>query len=144
MKLIMAKHFGSLRPANAMAEERLAKIKHQSLVEIEIKRRRNIKFNNKYWVLVHTVWHNIDQQRYPTPEILHSAIKIAVGLRTDVVLPNGEHGFIPGSIAFDKMDADTFSEFYDRVCHLVATYFIPGLDSDALKREVEELIGAAA
>jgi hypothetical protein len=42
------------------------------------------------------------------------------------------------------MDQFEFSQFYDRVCDLVAKHFLPGVSVEALKAEVEEMIGARA
>jgi hypothetical protein len=97
-----------------------------------------------FWALMSLVWENQDTVRYPTVDDLVAAIKIAAGHRTRIELPNGEIGFIPGSIAFHKMDQAAFSDFYDRVCDLIAKHFLPGVSSADLKREVEIMIGLAA
>ena len=141
MKFLAAKHLGSLRPVDAAGEDALRKLGNGQLIEVEIKRRRNIKFHRLYWALVTLVWEQLDETRYPTPDALHAAIKIGVGLRTQIVLPDGTIGFIPGSIAFDKMDDLKFAEFFDRVCNLIARHFLPGVTNAELKAEVASLIG---
>ncbi len=140
-RFLVAKHFGSLRPVDEGGEEALRTIAQGEIVSVEVKRPRNIKHHRMYWALVTLVWQNMDGDRYPTAEDLHAAIKIAAGLRTRIELPNGEVGFIPGSIAFHKMDQDAFSRFYDRVCDLIAKHFMPGVTSAELKREVSTMIG---
>lgn len=119
-------------------------IPNGALVQIEVKRPRNIQHHRLYFALVSLVWDNIDHDRYPSVEDLHGAIKIAAGLRTRIELPDGTQGFMPGSIAFHKMSQDDFSSFYSKVCDLVARHFLPGVNSEDLKREVESMIGAAA
>jgi hypothetical protein len=141
MKFVCRKQLGSLRPVNDAGEQCLSGIANGDLVMVEVKRPRNIQHHRLYWALVTLVWQN--QERYPTAEDLHEAIKISVGLRTTIQLPNGEVGYIPGSIAFHKMDQTEFSAFYDRVCDVVAKYFLPGVTSEELKREVQTMIGAA-
>jgi len=140
-RFLAQKHLGGLRPIDANGEEALRKIKQGAAVMVEVKQPRNVAFHRQYWALVHIVWENMDGDRYPTPEDLHAAIKIAAGVRTRIELPNGEVGFVPGSVAFHKMGKETFSKFYDRVCDLVAKHFLPGVDQDELRAEVERLIG---
>lgn len=135
------KHLGSLRPSDAAGEDALRKLGNGQLVEVEIKRPRNIKFHRMYWALVTLVWDNIDLYRYPTAEDLHAAIKIAAGLRTRIELPDGTIGFIPGSIAFHKMDETEFSAFFDRVCELIAKHFLPGVTNEELRQEVAGMLG---
>jgi hypothetical protein len=138
------KHLNSLRPVDELGEAALRKIGHGEIFQVEIKRPRNIKHHRMFWVLMGLVHDNLDHDLYPTVEDLVAAVKISAGLRTRIELPSGEVGFIPGSIAFHKMDQDEFSKFHDRVCDLIAKHFLPGVNTDDLRREVEILIGVAA
>lgn len=137
----MQKHLGSLRPVDSAGEEELQHLKGGPVM-VEIKQPRNANHHRLYWALINIVWQN--QERYPTTYALHSAIKIAAGIRTEIELPNGIKGYIPGSIAFHKMNQMEFSKFYDRVCDLVAEHFLVGVTSEELKREVSAMIGVAA
>lgn len=139
----MARHLGSLRPVDEGGEDALRKIGQGELVMVEIKRPRNAKHHRLYWALITLVWQNMDGGRYPTAEDLHAAVKIAAGLRTTIVLPDGSVGYIPGSIAFHKMDQSEFDGFYERVCDLIAKHFMPGVTSEELKREVSLMIGVS-
>jgi hypothetical protein len=143
MKFLVAKHLGSLRPVDQAGEDALRKIGQGQLVEIELRRPRNIRFHRLYWALITIVWDQLDEQRYPSVEDLHAAIKIAAGLRTRIELPDGTVGFIPGSIAFHKMSADDFAAFFDRVCGLIVRHFLPGVTDAELRAEVEAMIGAS-
>ena len=140
-RFIAQKHLTSLRPADDAGCEALRKLSNGDLVTVEIKKSRNIRHHRLFWALMTVVHDNIDHERYPSVEDLAAAIKIAAGHRTRIELPNGEIGFIPGSISFHKMDQVAFSAFYDRVCNLIAKFFLPGVDSDALKEEVEIMCG---
>ena len=135
---------GSLRPVDTNGEEVLRRIKSGTIVMVEVRKPRNVAFHRMYWGLVHIVWENMDGERYPTPEDLHAAFKIAAGIRTRIALPNGEVGFVPGSIAFGAMSEDEFSAFYDRVCDLVCLHFLPGVEKANLRLEVANLIGLPA
>lgn len=143
-RFIAQKHMNSLRPADDAGCEALRKLSNGDLVTVEIKKSRNIRHHRLFWALMTVVHDNMDHERYPSVEDLAAAIKIAAGHRTRIELPSGEIGFIPGSIAFHKMDQIAFSAFYDRVCNLIAKHFLPGVDSDALKEEVEIMCGMRA
>lgn len=135
---------GGLHPVDEAGQEAMRGLGETEIVSVEIKRPRNLQHHRKFWALMTIVHDNMDGERYPTVEDLVAAVKISAGLRTRIELPNGEVGFIPGSIAFHKMDQAAFGAFYDRVCDLLAKHFLPGVTSDDLKAEVELMIGARA
>ena len=139
-KALCIKFMNGLRPADEAATEYFKKIADRELVMVEVTRPRNLQFHKKYWALISKVWENIDQERYPSVEDLHAAIKISSGLRTRIELPDGTVGFIPGSIAFHKMNEFEFSDFYNRVVDLIALHFIPNISVPALKEEVEAML----
>lgn len=143
-KFLAQKHINALRPADEAGSDALSKLANGQLVTVEIKQSRNIKHHRMFWALMTIVHDNMDHGRYPTVEDLTAAVKISAGLRTRIELPNGEIGFIPGSIAFNKMDQTAFSAFYSRVCDLIVKHFLPGVSSDALREEVEIMTGLRA
>ena len=142
MKFLARKELGHLTPVDQAGEDALRKLKFGDVVTIEVKKPRNGNHHRLYWALVSLVWQN--QERYETPEQLHSALKIAAGIYEPLEMPGGVVHKIPGSIAFDKMDQTEFSAFYDRVCDLVAQHFLPGVSSGELKAEVASMIGVMA
>jgi len=140
-RVLFEKHFASLRPLDRAGENALSRFKQGDIVAVEIRKPRNAKFHRLYWSLITIVHDNMDGDRYPTPEDLHAAIKIAAGIRTQIQLPDGTIGFIPGSIAFHKMDEEAFSQFFGRVCDLISKHFLPGVSNEDLRAEVEVMIG---
>jgi len=143
MKFLARKTEQGFIPVDTNGTESCAKMKAGTLVEIEVKQPRNIQHHRLYWALVSKVWENMDHERYPSPDDLSAAFKIAAGIRTRIELPNGTVGFIPGSLAFHKMDQREFSAFYDRICDLICKHFIPGLDEQDLRDEILLMVGAA-
>jgi hypothetical protein len=141
-KFFAAKNLHSLRAIDPDGEAIISKIGQGEIVQLEIKRPRNIKHHRMYWALVTLVHENLDGERYKTPDDFHAALKVAAGIGTRIVLPNNEIVMIPGSIAFHKMDQTAFDAFYDKVCDLIATHFLPGVTSKELKNEVAILVGA--
>jgi hypothetical protein len=141
-KFFAAKHLGSLRAIDQAGEEIIGNVGQGEIVQLEIKRPRNIKHHRMYWALVTLVHENLDGDRYKTADDLHAALKVAAGIGSRIVLPSNEVVVIPGSIAFHKMDQTAFDEFYDRICDLIAKHFLPGVTKADLKNEVALLIGA--
>ena len=135
------KRAGALIPYDDAAKAVLDKFGQGTVIWMDPKQPRNERHHRKYWALISLVWDNVDHEQYPSPEDLHDAIKISVGLRTRIHLPSGKLAYRAGSIAFSKMDQTEFSKFYDRVCDLIAKHFLPGVTSETLKHEVEQLTG---
>jgi len=132
------KDFGRLVPADDAASAVLQKIKHGTDVQVEIKRPRNIKHHRKFFALMQLVYQN--QEHYDSIDHLVAALKTAVGHCDLVPGKGGVMIALPKSIAFHSMDQTAFDEFYDRCIDIIAKHFLPGVDSDALRAEVEELI----
>lgn len=137
--LYFRKDFGKLVPADDAATAALSKIKFGADVQVEIKRPRNILHHRKFWALANLVADN--QEHYETAEQVVAALKAATGHCDWFPMKYGEHMVaIPKSIAFHKMDQTEFEAFYDRCIQVVAKHFLPGVESDALRAEVEEFL----
>lgn len=142
MKFLARKEFGHLTPVDSGGEDALRKIKFGSTVQITVKQPRNVQHHRKYFALLNMVFEN--QERYATRDELHAALKVSAGIYTPVTLPSGTEVRIPGSIAFHEMDQTEFSEFYDKCCELISKHFLPGVPSETIKAEVQNMIGTAA
>jgi hypothetical protein len=136
--LFFKKDWSRLVPADDAASAALAKIKHGDEVQVEIKRPRNIRHHRKFFALMQLVYQN--QEHYDSIDHLIAALKTAVGHCDLVPGKGGVMIALPKSIAFAKMDQTAFDEFYDRCIDIIANHFLPGVDSAALRAEVEELI----
>lgn len=95
-----------------------------------------------YWSMLRLVADNLDSA--VTTEALHNWIKMRCGIAAAIPLRNGETDYVPGSIAFDKMDQDQFQAFMDRALDLVLGQLIPGLSKPALEAEARAMLGLAA
>lgn len=145
MRRIFARDGDGLKPADDIALDAIRKVKHGEVVLVDIKRPRNLRHHRLYFALVTLVWENLPEETamlYKSPDELHDAIKVMTGLVREVRLPDGRSYIAPGSIAFDKMDQAAFEAFFDGVCEIVSKYFLPGVTSQELVGEIEEMIGA--
>lgn len=137
MRVLLQKQMGAFRPGNDDAETLLSKLKHGEFVWADVKRGRNLAHHRKLWKMLQIVTDN--QTVYPNAEAVCAAFKVAVGHCTYIDTPLGRCA-LPKSIAFASMDQTEFERFYDSAVDYCTTKVIPGLDSAALKREVEELL----
>lgn len=137
--IFFRKDIGKLVPADDAAQAVLSKIKLGAEVQVDIRRPRNTRHHRKLWALANIVADN--QEHYETPEQVVAALKAATGHCDWFPMKDGEHMVaIPKSIAFHKMDQTEFETFYDRCIQVVAKHFLPGVESDALRAEVEEFL----
>ena len=137
----MVKALRSLHPADEAAEAVIQKLGRGELVEITLRRPRNIRFHRLFYGLMNLVWQNIDRDEYPTVDALVTRIKIATGHRDEYHFGDGVVAYVPRSISFAAMDETEFSEFFERVADWVAQSVLPGVTSDELRAEIEPMIG---
>ena len=144
-RFLVAKVLGKLQTVDGAGEEVLRTIKQREIVEIELRRPRNVRHHRLFWSLVTLVWEQIDdQERFPTIEDLVTEIKILTGhyTRRDMVVEGKRYPVLtPKSISFAAMDQTTFSAFFERVCDWVVTDILPGVSRDDLRDELETMTG---
>lgn len=136
---LFQKHLGALRPAEEAANDLLAKIKHDDLVRVEIKRPRNLAMHRKYWALMNLIADN--QEHYRNAEEVSDAFKFAIGHYDEQQFNVNGETYVhrrPRSISFAKMDQYEFEEFYEQAISFLITQVIPGLSRDDLERELME------
>lgn len=116
---IAVKRVGNrLVPTSRFDEKLLMEQPEGAMIEVTIARKRSLPQLRKYWAILNEV---VDAApcNYPTPEHLHSAIKLALGYTTDIITMDGEIAKIPDSVAFDKMDGKAFGEYFERAIELL-------------------------
>ncbi len=145
VKVLMAKHLGSLRPIDEAGEIVLQGMAMQAVVEVEIRRIRNVQHHRLFWALMSLVWEQIDdKERFPTVEDLVTEVKIITGhyTRRDMVVEGKRYPVLtPKSISFAAMDQTTFSAFFERCVDWVVTNILPGVSRDDLREELELMTG---
>lgn len=110
----------------------------KSLV-VRVSQRRSVASLRLYWAMLKLVCDNLDQPL--RPDTLHAWIKLKLGYVEQIKLRTGEIIEVPGSVAFDKMDAATFRGFFDAAKALITDQIIPQLDSAKLEKEAHAMLG---
>ena len=138
-KVFLTKMGVSLYASDPMAEEAIAKIKIGEVIAVEFTRPRNVRFHRWWWGLMSIVATNMPGDY--APEVVCEVIKIRIG-HVDVVKTRQGEAFIPRSISFAKLDESGFKEFVDRAIRVIVDDILPGVDSDVLRREVDQMLGS--
>lgn len=125
-------------PATRLDYERMKEIPVGREVKAKITQPRNLKHHNLFFAMVGKVFEN--QDTYRTPEQLFVAIKVRLGYVDRFEVHDGTTVIKPKSIAFDKMDQTEFNAFFDAAVQLVCDEIIPGLGSEELRHEIDEMV----
>lgn len=138
---------GGLEPVDEAGVEALSAYKPGDVVRGDLRKPRNPKRHRWYWALCGLVAENSDR----TAEEVSTLLKLATGHRETLALKAGacphcggaveKVAYLPKSIAFAKMDEASFGLFTDRCVKVVAERLIPGIAEEALRKEIEEMIG---
>lgn len=135
-KIMLCKDGKRFAAADPWGEEAMDAIPAGEIVVASITRPRNVKHQRKWGALMSLLFKN--QERYPTFEHFHYAMKQAIGHGDYVDSWDGTYKiFVPRSIAFGRLDQKGFEEFYNGFINVVVTKLMPGIEEDALNREVE-------
>lgn len=140
-KILMRKEFTALRPVDAAGHQAMAKLAHDDLVTVEIRKSRNLQHHRLFWALCSLVADNVTGV---TAEQVAGVLKLKTGHCDPVKTADGTIHMIPKSISFAAMDQTEFSAFYDRVVEVVQRDWLPGVKQADLRRELEEMTGLAA
>ena len=117
MKIAMVKNNGTLTPAYNRDRENFAKLKND-IYEFSVKRNRYLPHHRKFWAILSCVCAN--SEKWQIPEQLLVALKIKLGYFNVVPGFDGTEITHAGSIAFDKMDQDSFDRFYAAALPILA------------------------
>lgn len=137
-KVCFRKDLNCLRPTDEAASQALAKLKHGVEIMVEWRRPRSIQQHKLYWALINLVWSN--QEHIESPDRLHTLIKYRLGHTETMKTKRGIIEY-PKSTNFESMPQDDFNDYFNRAVDFICQEVIPGLDRDALKVEIYEMIG---
>lgn len=106
-------------------------IKEGEPIEITIKQRRSLPQLQAYWSMLSRIVEATDA--FPSAERLHEALKMDLGYTTPLKTLSGDVFLVPDSVAFNKMSAPDFREYFKRAEKLLAEKF--GIDIQELRKE---------
>ena len=159
---------GHLRPATDEALAWVRRMNPGNIIECDVVRPRSQQHHRLFFALLKIVSDNHPDGA--SVDMLLDIIKLGVGHTTLVKLPQRVLGriiaqlmpwlkqFIPSSylditlrgdvyyavpksISFAAMDEDEFGEFFNKAVDYIIAEILPGIDKDALTREVYDMAG---
>ena len=144
-KALFVKHLNSLRPTDDDGEAIIRTLGQGELVQVEVKRPRNIRHHRYFFALINLVWENSDHEKWPTVDDLLTEVKLITGHYDRRVIEfQGQkvNVLTPKSISFAAMDQPAFEAFFTRVCDWVSQSVIPGTTEAELRAELEAMVAA--
>ena len=140
--LILRKHGLHYFPGNPETEDRMKGLPQGACVKVTVpasdSQARNLAQLNLYWAVLGKVVAN--QSHFQTADDLHWGLKIRLGLVDEIHLQDGVH-LKPKSIALGRMKQHDFDKFFREAMQFISTEVIPGLDSQALIDEINDMVG---
>lgn len=109
-----------------------------SLLEVELKRPRNLQFHRLYWKLCSVISESVPG--FETAENVSDVLKIATGHYT-MVRGKTDTYRLPKSISFAKMDQAEFSAFFERCCRVICEGWVKHMKAEALRDDVLRMVG---
>lgn len=128
---------GALKPTDERGEEVLRKVRVGTVVRVKITRPRNPRHHRLLFAILRIVMNHTTA--WQKEEDVLFALKMATGMFDMIPTANGPVPRVH-SISFDAMDQGAFEIAFDRFCDVITTKVIPGLPTEQLKREVEDMI----
>ena len=119
MKVYLVKNNNSLIPAYGSDKDKLNKYADGELLQVELKKPRNLKHHRKFFAILNMVVENSD--KWVSVRQLLTALKYKLGLYEMVIMFDGKILPAPESISFESMDQRQFeTEVYNPAVEILA------------------------
>lgn len=136
--VMMIRRGTMLCPMGPLDSEEIMRVPASKPVRVRVTMPRSVPRLRLYWAALGKVCENLD---YPLkPESLHEWLKLELGYSVLIKAKSG-NVYVPGSIAFDKMDEPEFAAYFDQAVTLLVTRILPGIGKKALVEEARAMLG---
>jgi hypothetical protein len=129
-----------LFPDDARGFEVFNKLKNRvgKDVKTDVSFARNTRQLRLFWVIVDFVEQHCDLFEDVVQDNIAEALKIATGLvRNCIDIKTGEVTTVVRSMAEDKLDQETFDEFFQKACRVIAERWMPaGTTPESVRAEL--------
>lgn len=151
MEILLKKGLAGLLPADSESEATLKRIKHDTVLRVEMKKVRNPRFHRKFFALL-----NVAFEAWQ-PEVKTYKGEVATKnfdrFRKDLIVLagfyetsykiTGELVLTAKSISFGNMDEFEFQDLYDRVLDVILERVLTNYTKDDVNSVVNEIVGFA-
>jgi hypothetical protein len=139
-ELHMVREGSHLVPVDEMSAEELARLPLRTQVLVKVTQPRNLPQHRLAWALATKVAEACDWLHDREDAMDWLKIK-ARHVRYIHDHHNGETTIVPKSIRFAALDQQGFDRVFKRMVFVTVSEIIPGLDEDALRAEIESMVG---
>jgi len=101
-----------LIPTDDHSRALLGRMANGECAEFDIRRPRSVQWNRMYWGMCREIGENQDPQR--DEDSIDSELRILAG-HYELMFLDGHEVRVPRRLAFDKMDADEWADYWQRV-----------------------------
>lgn len=122
---------GHFAPYDSEDHEQSSKIGVGEVVKAS--KARNYEFHKKAFALLNLGHQN--QEQYEQFNVYRKIIIMRAGYYTDVKDAKGRTYFIPHSLSFESMSAETFEKCYNDMLNVISEDL--GTDTDTINQEIE-------
>jgi hypothetical protein len=136
MKGFMVKTPSGFHPAPESVED-FEKIGMGEIVQVEIKKPRNIKFHRKFFALLKVSFEN--QDKYTNPEHFRKAVLLESG-HYEIIQVGDKAVFDVNSISFANCDEYAFSKIYDHALDVILEKYCMGSTKEEIDKAVLQVL----
>jgi hypothetical protein len=134
MELYTIKKNGGFFPAYDSDYIEAQKVKDGEYVRFSTKRARNPQHHKKFFALLQLIVEN--NEKIKNVDQALTEMKLRCGWYDIHVTLKGVPMYIPRSISFDNMGQDKFNELYNQAVTETCNYFLKGVTSEQIDREI--------
>ena len=127
---------GRIIPLHDSDYDVFKKCKRDTVLQFEVKQKRNYQFHKKFFALIEMVYNN--QDVYTSSERLREDLTIESGYYEEHITFDGEIKLTAKSISFAKMDDIEFSQLYSDFCNTIIR--VLGWDNEMIEDNLESYL----
>jgi hypothetical protein len=127
-----------LRACDGPSEEAVLKMKPNEVYRLKMTKPRNYKHLQKFMALIKAAFELIDNKNFKSEVALRKYITVQCGYYSRILTYKDGTALIEAdSLAFDKMDQETFNDLYDQAVKVVIDLLPYDLSLEKLNEIVE-------
>jgi hypothetical protein len=137
-RVLARKTVAGFVPADEVAQIVFRRVPLGKPCYIEIVAARNPKQHRLCFALLNVM---VEHGEFPSTEAALNALKIATG-HFDLAEQDGKTIYLLRSISYANMRGVEFSEWFDAAVKVVVERWLPGVKSEELRAELEQMVGS--
>jgi hypothetical protein len=138
-RVLARRTLSGLIPADDQAQAEFKRLDVGRVVYVEIKAVRNPKQHRMLFAALNMM---VEHAEFPTVDSALLALKLATGHVDYITIDkDGTQHMVPKSINYANMTKGDWEPWFDSALKVIAEKWLPGVTSDTLRKELEDMIG---